>query len=100
MIQTFIQLAQTVTGNVITIIALLLVAAIIGYFTSWYYAKSIYTPVIKGLEADKAGLIKEVDGLKDDIKKLEGKIDNLTGQIASLEEKITAKDKELKSLKK
>ena len=66
----FILLTQTTTGAVITIIALLLVAAIIGYLTAWYYAKSVYTPVIKGLEADKAELIKQVAGLKDDIAKL------------------------------
>ena len=62
MTQLFIQLAQSVTGAVITIVALLLVAAIIGYFTAWLYAKSVYTPVIKGLETDKANLIKQVDG--------------------------------------
>ena len=56
MTQLFILLAQSVTGAVITIIALLLVAAIIGYFTAWFYAKSVYTPVIKGLEADKENL--------------------------------------------
>ena len=54
MTQLFILLAQSVTGAVITIIALLLVAVIIGYFTAWFYAKSVYTPVIKGLEAEKA----------------------------------------------
>lgn len=95
----FIQLAQSVTGSVITIIALLLVAVIIGYFTSWYYAKSVYTPVIKGLEADKEGLIKKVDGLTEDVKKLNGQVEKLNEKIVKLEAEITAKDKELKDLK-
>ena len=57
----FIQLAQSVTGAVVTIVLLLLVAAIIGYFTAWFYAKSVYVPKIKALEADKASLEKQVD---------------------------------------
>ena len=73
MTQLFIQLAQSVTGAVITIVALLLVAAIIGYLSAWFYAKSVYTPVIKGLEADKAELNKQVAGLKDDISKIKRK---------------------------
>jgi peptidoglycan hydrolase CwlO-like protein len=100
MIQLFILLAQSVTGAVITIIALLLVAAIIGYFTAWLYAKSVYTPVIKGLEADKADLNKQVAGLKEDINKLNGKIENLNDKIGKLQEDITQKDNELKQLKK
>ena len=100
MTQLFILLAQSVTGAVITIIALLLVAAIIGYFTAWLYAKSVYTPVIKGLEADKENLNKEVDGLNDDIKKLNGKVDKLTEKISKLEAEIEEKDKEISKLKK
>jgi hypothetical protein len=61
---SFIILAQSVTGAVITIIALLLVAAIIGYLTAWFYAKSVYTPIIKGLEAEKADFKKRLPDLK------------------------------------
>ena len=100
MTQLFILLAQSVTGAVITIVALLLVAAIIGYFTAWLYAKSVYTPVIKGLEADKENLNKQVDGLNDDIKKLNGKVDKLNEKISKLEEEIEEKDKEISKLKK
>ena len=100
MTQLFILLVQSVTGAVITIIALLLVSAIIGYFTAWFYAKSVYTPVIKGLEADKENLNKEVDGLNDDIKKLNGKVDKLNEKISKLEEEIAEKDKEISKLKK
>jgi peptidoglycan hydrolase CwlO-like protein len=95
-----ILLVQTVTGAVITIIALLLVAVIIGYFTAWFYAKSVYTPIIKGLEAEKAELNNQVAGLKDDISKLNGKVDKLNEKIGKLEEEIAEKDKEIKNLNK
>ena len=100
MTQLFIQLAQSVTGAVISIVTLLLIAAIIGYFSAWFYAKSVYTPVIKNLEAEKADLIKQVAGLKDDISKLNGKVDKLNDKISKLEEEIAEKDKEIKHLKK
>jgi len=100
MTQLFIILAQSVTGAVVTIIALLLVAVIIGYFTAWFYAKSVYTPVIKGLESEKADLIKQVAGLKDDISKLTGKVEKLTDKIGKLEDEISEKEKEIKKLSK
>jgi uncharacterized protein YlxW (UPF0749 family) len=100
MTQLFIQLTQTVTGAVITIISLLLVAVIIGYFTAWIYAKSVYSPVIKGLEADKAELNKEVSSLKDDKVKLTAKVEKLNDKIDRLEEESAQKDKEIKKLSK
>jgi peptidoglycan hydrolase CwlO-like protein len=100
MIQLLIQLTQTVTGAVITIVALLLVAVIIGYFTAWIYAKSVYTPVIKGLEADKNELNKQVAGLKEDVSNLNRKVDKLNDKIGKLEEELTEKDKEIKKLNK
>jgi peptidoglycan hydrolase CwlO-like protein len=100
MTQTSVFLVQSVTGAVITIIGLLLVAAIIGYFSAWFYAKSIYTPIIKGLETDKAQLQKEVAGLKDDISKLNSKVEKLNSQIADLEKNVAAKDIEIKKLTK
>lgn len=93
MTHLFIQLAQSVTGAVITIVALLLVAAIIGYVTAWFYAKSVYTPIIKGLETEKADLQKQVAGLKDDIAKLNAKIEKLNQDIAKLENEIADKNK-------
>ncbi len=96
----YIQLAQSVTGPVITIIALLLVAAIIGYLTAWFYAKSVYTPVIKGLEEDKANLSKQITGLKDDIIKLNGNIEGLNEKIVKLEKDIVAKKKEIAAKEK
>jgi peptidoglycan hydrolase CwlO-like protein len=96
MTQLFILLAQSVTGAVITIIALLLVAAIIGYVTAWYYAKSVYTPIIKALETDKANLMIQINGLKDDISKLNDKVGKLTEKIGKLEDELSEKEKELK----
>ena len=100
MTHLFILLTQSVTGAVFTIVALLLVAAIIGYLTAWFYARSVYTPIIKGLEAEKADLLKQVAGLKDDISKLNGKVDKLNETIGKLEEEIAEKDNEIKQLKK
>lgn len=96
---SFIQLAQSVTGAVISIIALLLVAAIIGYFTAWFYAKSVYTPIIKGLEAEKADLQKQVAGLKDEVNRLNSKVEDLNGKIGKLEEEAAKKEKEIKDLR-
>jgi peptidoglycan hydrolase CwlO-like protein len=97
---SFIQPAMSVTGAVIFIVALLLVAAIIGYITAWLYAKSVYTPIIKGLEAEKADLLRQVAMLKDDISKLNRKVDELNGKIGNLEEDIAKKEKEIAELKK
>jgi peptidoglycan hydrolase CwlO-like protein len=96
----FIILAQSNTGAVLLIVALLLVAALIGYLTAWYYAKSVYTPVIKGLEVEKADLLKQVALLRDDISKLNGRIEKLNEKITRLEDEITEKDKEIKHLSK
>ncbi|OFY60351.1 MAG: hypothetical protein A2V50_04890 [Bacteroidetes bacterium RBG_19FT_COMBO_42_10] len=95
---SFIPLAS-VTGAVITIIALLLVAAIIGYLTAWFYAKSVYTPIIKKLEEEKADLQKQVADLKDNVSKLNSKVDDLNGKITKLEEEAEKKEKEIKELK-
>ena len=96
--QLFLQLAQSVTGNVVTIVALNLVAAIIGLVAAWFYAKSVYTPVIKGLEADKTNLNNKVVKLKADFGKLNEKADKLSGRITELEGQVTVKDSEIKNL--
>lgn len=94
----YIQQVQSVTGAVVTIVALLIVAGIIGYFSAWFYAKSVYTPVIKGLEADKVELNKQIAGLKDDITKLNTTVDNLNSKISSLEKDVAARDKQINEL--
>jgi len=95
---SFIQLVS-VTGAVITIIALLLVAAIIGYLTAWFYAKSVYKPIIKGLEEEKENLLKKIAGLEEDVSKLNSKVDELNGKISKLEEEAKKKDDEISKLK-
>jgi peptidoglycan hydrolase CwlO-like protein len=98
MTQLFIQLIQSVAGAVLTIIGLLLVASMIGYFSAWFYAKSIYTPIIKGLETDKEQLQKEVAGLRSDIVNLNEQSDKLRDRITGLEKDIEVKAKEIKDL--
>jgi peptidoglycan hydrolase CwlO-like protein len=99
MTPTYILAAQSVTGAVIAIVALLLVAGLIGYLTAWFYAKSVYTPVIKGLEAEKEELLKQVAGLKEEVNKLNAKIEDLNSKIKKLEETSALKEKEIKELK-
>ena len=96
----FIILEQSNTGAIILILALLLVAGIIGYFTAWFYAKSIYTPVIKGLEAEKAELNKQIDGLKKDVIKINENVEKLNEKIGLLEKEPTDKEKEISQLTK
>lgn len=86
---------MSVTAAVILIVALLLVAGLIGYLTAWFYAKSVYTPVIKKLEDEKVQLNREISGLKDDISKLESKVTSLNGKIKDLEKEISDKEKEI-----
>ncbi len=97
---SFIQLAMSVTGAVISIIALLIVAAVIGYVTSWFYAKSVYTPIIKKLEEEKADLQKEVAGLKEDIRKLNKEVNVLNEKIGELEKALAEKNKLIEDLRK
>ena len=98
MTQLFFQVAQSVTGNVITIVALELVAAIIGFIIAWFYARSVYTPVIKGLEADKSNLNNQVSRLETEIDNLDKKVNNLNDKIGKLESEVAAKEKEIEDL--
>ena len=93
MTQLYILSAQSVTGAVITIVALLLVAAIIGYVTAWFYAKSVYTPVIKKLEGEKADLQKQVADLKENVRKLNDTVENLNRKATGLEKELAEKNK-------
>jgi peptidoglycan hydrolase CwlO-like protein len=93
-------LAGSVARSVIEIVLLLLAAGIIGYVTAWFYARSVYTPVIQKLEDEKAGLIDKVNELEDDITKLEGKIKKMNEEIAEMGKTMEEKEKELESLRK
>jgi uncharacterized protein len=96
--QIFVQLAQSVTGNVITIVALNIVAAAIGYFTAWLYAKSVYPPVIKGLEADKVTLNKQVATLNDEISNLNVEVNKFKDDISNLNVEVNKYKDETKNL--
>ena len=89
-----ILVAQT-TGPVLTILGLIIVAGVIGYLTAWFYAKSVYTPIIKKLEEDKVRLNNEITGLKSDISALNSKVKTLNGKIEELEIEIADKEKEI-----
>jgi uncharacterized protein len=98
MTQLFLQLVQSVAGNVITIVSLGLLAAIAGYLIAWYYAKSVHTPIIKGLEADKADLNSQVVRLKKEYESLNEKADSLASKIEKLNEELAKDKEELKNL--
>jgi peptidoglycan hydrolase CwlO-like protein len=89
----FIILAQSITGPVIEIILLLVVAALIGFLTAWFYQKSVFTPVIKRLESEKEDLNRRIERLNNEISGLKSKIEDL-------EKVISEKEKEIESLKK
>jgi predicted flap endonuclease-1-like 5' DNA nuclease len=59
-----ILLAQTKSGAIIEIIFLLLVAAIIGYVTAWYYGKSLFIEEINALKLEVNTLNKTIIGLE------------------------------------
>ena len=68
-------LAQTLAGTIIEIIVLLLVAGLIGYFTSYFYYRSIYRKKIYKLESDLKELQIKNDGLLDQIIKLQKELE-------------------------
>lgn len=86
---------MSVGASAALIIALLLVAGLIGYLTAWYYAKSVYTPVIKKLEEEKAQLNREISGLKEDIAALKSKIVDLDKKIDDLDKDVSEKEREI-----
>jgi uncharacterized protein len=97
--QLFLQLVQSVTGHVVTIVLLDLAAAIIGFVIAWLYAKSVYTPIIKGLEEDKKKLNAEISQLNGEVTGLKARTDELNVKISGLEAAIEKKGTEIKALK-
>ena len=77
-------LAQTLAGTVIEIIVLLLVAGMIGYFTSYFYYRSIYRKKIHKLDSDLKDLQIKNDGLLD-------QIDQLNKEVEELKDKLSKK---------
>ncbi|MEA3461267.1 MAG: hypothetical protein U9R49_05270 [Bacteroidota bacterium] len=68
-------LAQSMAGTIIEIIVLLLVAGLIGYFTSYFYYRNIYRKKIAKLESDMKDLQRRNEGLLDQIVKLEKELE-------------------------
>jgi peptidoglycan hydrolase CwlO-like protein len=95
-----ILLAQTATSAMIEIALLILGAGIICFLTAWFYQKSVFTPVIRRLEAEKDDLNKKIDGLNKDISGLKAKIGDLENTIKEKENTIGEKNKEIELLKK
>ncbi len=85
----------SVPAAVVLIIALLVVAGLIGYLTAWFYAKSVYTPIVKGLEEDKIKLNNEISELRGDLSKLNLRVDNLNKKVDELEVEISEKERQI-----
>ena len=81
-----ILLAQTKTGALVVIIALLFVAVIIGYLTAYFYYKSVYTS--------------KITILNEEIEKLNGRLTLMSDEINMLGENLKEKEKEIEGLKK
>ena len=86
-------LIQSDIGSVLLFILLLLVAAVIGFITAWFYSKSIYSPVVKNLEDEKVELNKQIHSLKEDAVELNNKIEELNDKVSKLEKEIARKEK-------
>lgn len=79
-------LAKTTSGGTIEIIVLLLVAAIIAWFTAYFYYKSVYMKQIKKLEVENEGLVRKANGL-------EAANDVLNDRVSELEKELEEKKK-------
>jgi len=77
-------LQQTRTGAILEIVVLLVVAALIGYITAYFYYKSIYTKIINTLEEEKSVLNKQIDTLRSEKAKLESTIKEKDAEIEAL----------------
>ena len=64
-------LMQTRGAALVEILLLLVVAGLIGYLTSYFYYKSIYTRKITQLEGEKADLQNQINNLQQQVTKLE-----------------------------
>ena len=93
-------IAQSASSAMIEIALLLLGAALIGFFTAWYYQKSVFTPIIKKLETEKEDLNKKIDGLNKEISGLKTDITGLKSKIGELEKTISDKNQEIEQLMK
>jgi predicted flap endonuclease-1-like 5' DNA nuclease len=79
-----ILLVQTKLGATVEILLFLLVAALIGYVTSWLYYKSIYVKRIKALESEKTELNNQLTSLYEDKSKLDINLNEKDDEIKHL----------------
>ena len=70
----------------IQILLLLLGAAIIGYFTSYFYYRAIYTKIIEKGEFERIELQKQMDLMTQKISDLEAQINEKISEINQLKE--------------
>ncbi len=82
-----ILLAQTKTAAAIEILIFLVVAALIGYLTSYFYYKPIYLKKIHALENEIANLKKEKSILEDNVTELKKTIQKKDAEILELKKK-------------
>ncbi|PKP09276.1 MAG: hypothetical protein CVU09_12225 [Bacteroidetes bacterium HGW-Bacteroidetes-4] len=64
-------LAQTRTGSIIEMVILLVVAALIGYLTAYFYHKAIYTQKLNKIQDDNDKLKNQLSSLQQQVNKLE-----------------------------
>lgn len=79
-------IAQINGTALIQILLLLLGAAIIGYFTSYFYYRAIYTKIIEKGEFERIELQKQMDLMTQKISDLEAQINEKISEINQLKE--------------
>jgi predicted flap endonuclease-1-like 5' DNA nuclease len=85
-----ILLTQTKSEATIEILALLLVAAFIGYITAWLYYKSVYVRKIKAIESEKDELNSQIVNLNADKSNLYKNILEKDNEMAHLVKEVNA----------
>ena len=100
-----ILLAQTRGEATIEILSLLLVAAIIGYLTAWFYSKSIYLRRIKVIQSEIDQLKKDIVALNEDKSNLnkslhekDNEIEHLNLEVKALNAEVVHKTSEIEHL--
>jgi predicted flap endonuclease-1-like 5' DNA nuclease len=83
-------LAQTKSGATIEILFLLLFVAIIGYGTSWFYIRSIYSKKLALVNSEKLALNDQIIGKTVTIRTLNNSLVQKVNEIESLQNKINS----------
>ena len=80
-------LVQTRTTAALTIIIMLLGAGLIGYLTTYFYYKSVYTRKINALEKEIGDLNSRIIRLNSDKGDLEKRLKSLEEDLAKMKDK-------------